>query len=160
LYKPPKTGKSSLSLSIAKACDLNIYILNISNIDDNSLNALFTELPAHCVILLENIDAVNATQSRQCKPVKTNQDETSSSTKGKSQGKVSLSALLNVLDSVSLQEGRVLIITTNHAERLDAALIRPSRVDMKLELKYINQDINARLFYALFIRDDTLLNGS
>ncbi|KAH6668461.1 hypothetical protein B0J14DRAFT_488341, partial [Halenospora varia] len=30
LYGPPRTGKSSLSLSIAGACDLDIYILNIS----------------------------------------------------------------------------------------------------------------------------------
>ncbi|KAH9204471.1 hypothetical protein DL95DRAFT_398457, partial [Leptodontidium sp. 2 PMI_412] len=67
----------------------------------------------------------------------------------------SLSALLNVLDGVGSQEGRVLIMTTNHTDRLDAALIRPGRVDMKLELGYTNQDINARLFCALFMRDDT-----
>jgi chaperone BCS1 len=160
LYGPPGTGKSSLSLSIAGACDLDIYILNISSVDDSSLGELFTELPTHCVILLEDIDAVDTTQSRQRGTVKTGQDETSSSTKGKSQGRVSLSALLNVLDGVGSQEGRVLIMTTNHAERLDAALIRPGRVDMKLELGYTNQDINARLFCALFMRDDTLPDGS
>ena len=153
LYGPPGTGKSSLSLSIAGACDLDIYILNISSVDDSSLGELFTELPAHCVILLEDIDAVDATQSRQRGTVKTGQDETSSSTKAKSQGRMSLSALLNVLDGVGSQEGRVLIMTTNHAERLDAALIRPGRVDMKLELGYTNQDINARLFCTLFMRD-------
>ena len=73
---------------------------------------------------------------------------------------MSLSALLNVLDGVGSQEGRVLIMTTNHAERLDAALIRPGRVDMKLELGYTNQDINARLFCALFMRDEILSDGS
>ena len=31
---------------------------------------------------------------------------------------------------------------------------------MNLELGYTNQDINARLFCALFMRDDTLLDGS
>ena len=49
---------------------------------------------------------------------------------------------------------------TNHVECLDATLIRPGRVDMKLELGYTNQDINARLFCALFMRDDTLLDRS
>ncbi|KAH6663026.1 P-loop containing nucleoside triphosphate hydrolase protein [Halenospora varia] len=141
LYGPPGTGKSSLSLSIAGACGLDIYILNISSVDDSSLGELFTELPAHCVILLEDIDVMDAT----------NLD---------SAERVSLSALLNVLDGVGSQEGRVLIMTTNHAERLDAALIRPGQVDMKLELGYTNQDINARLFYALFMRDDTLPDGS
>jgi mitochondrial chaperone BCS1 len=90
--------------------------------------------------------------------VKTGQDETSSLIKAKSQGRVSLSALLNVLDSIGLQEGRVLIITTNHAKRLDATLIRPGQVDIKLELGFTNQDINARLFCTLFMRDNTLLD--
>jgi len=158
LYGPPGTGKSSLSLAIAGACDLDIYILNISSLDDSSLGKLFTELPANCVVLVEDIDAVNATQSRQRGTVETGQYETGSN--GKPQGKVSLSALLNVLDGVGSQEGRVLIMTTNHTDRLDAALIRPGRVDIKLELGYTNQDINARLFCALFMRDDTLPDGS
>ncbi|KAH8744934.1 mitochondrial chaperone bcs1 [Hyaloscypha sp. PMI_1271] len=139
----------ALSLLITGAYNLDIYILNISSMDDSSLGELFTKLPAYCVILLEDINAVD-----------TSQDKTSSLIKGKSQGRVSLSALLNVLDSISSQEGRVLIMTTNHAERLDATLIRPGRVDMKLELGYTNQDINARLFCALFMRDDTLPDGS
>ena len=160
MYGPPGTGKSSLSLSIAGACDLDIYILNISSVDESSLGELFTELPAHCVILLEDIDAADATQSRQHGTVKSGQDETISSTKAKSQGRVSLSALLNVLDGVDSQDGRVLIMTTNHAECLDVALIRPGRVDMKLKLGYTNQDINARLFCALFMRDEILSDGS
>ncbi|PVH68428.1 P-loop containing nucleoside triphosphate hydrolase protein, partial [Cadophora sp. DSE1049] len=141
LYGPPGTGKSSLTCAIAGTCDLDIYILNISSLDDSSLGKLFSELPANCVVLVEDIDAVNATQSRQRGTVETGQDETGS--KGKSQGRVSLSALLNVLDGVGSQEGRVLIMTTNHAERLDTALIRPGRVDMKLALGYTNQGINA-----------------
>ena len=42
LYVPPGTGKSSLSLSIAGCFDLDIYILNLSGVDDSSLNNLFT----------------------------------------------------------------------------------------------------------------------
>lgn len=38
---------------------------------------------------------------------------------------VSLSALLNCLDGVGAQKGRVLIMTTNHPDELDAALTRP-----------------------------------
>ncbi|KAK2052518.1 hypothetical protein LY76DRAFT_630014 [Colletotrichum caudatum] len=46
---------------------------------------------------------------------------------------VSLSGLLNVLDGVASQEGQVLIMTTNHIEHLDEALIRSGRVDKKIE---------------------------
>ena len=56
LYGPPGTGKSSLSLSVAGECDLDIYVLSLSSVDDDSLGELFTELPARCVILLEDID--------------------------------------------------------------------------------------------------------
>jgi chaperone BCS1 len=54
---------------------------------------------------------------------------------------VSLSTILNVLDSIALPEGRLLIMTTNYIERLDPALIRPGRVDMKTELYLANEDI-------------------
>jgi len=54
---------------------------------------------------------------------------------------VSLSTLLNILDSLVLSVGRLLIIITNYIERLDLALIRPSRVDIKLELYLANEDI-------------------
>jgi hypothetical protein len=39
-------------------------------------------------------------------------------------------------------------------------LIRPGRVDMKLEFWYTNQDINGRLFCAVFMREDFLPDGS
>jgi hypothetical protein len=73
--------------------DLDIYILNLSSVDDGSLGELFTKLHAHCVILLEDIDAVDATQSRQRETVKSGQDEMSSAIKGKPRGRVSLSVL-------------------------------------------------------------------
>lgn len=44
---------------------------------------------------------------------------------------VTIYGLLNVLDGVSSQEGWVLIITANHIENLDEALIRPGRTDRK-----------------------------
>ena len=153
LYGPPGTGKSSLSLSITGEYDLDIYILNLSSVDDDSLGELFIELLLYCVILLEDIDAVNTIHSRQYRTVSAGQDATSSLTKEKPGGKVSLSALLNIIDGVSSQEGWLLIMTTNYIERLDAALIRPGRVDMKVNLDLANQNINTQLFYAIFRRD-------
>jgi mitochondrial chaperone BCS1 len=44
----------------------------------------------------------------------------------------------------------MLIMTTNHVDRLDAALIRPGRVDMNLELGLTTHDINAQLFFNIF----------
>lgn len=47
-------------------------------------------------------------------------------------GNVTFSGLLNALDGVaSSTSQRILFLTTNHIERLDPALIRPGRVDLK-----------------------------
>jgi hypothetical protein len=50
---------------------------------------------------------------------------------------LSLSGLLNVLDGVVDTPGRIVVMTTNHPEMLDPALIRPGRVDKKLLLGYM-----------------------
>ena len=47
--------------------------------------------------------------------------------------KLTLANLLEVLDGVMEMDGRMLIITTNYPEKLDKALIRPGRVDMKVK---------------------------
>lgn len=47
-------------------------------------------------------------------------------------GGVSVSTLLNALDGPFSSEGRLLIITTNHPERIDPVLLRPGRVDRRL----------------------------
>lgn len=59
-YRLPRTGKSSFSLSVAEQLNLDLYILNIPTLDNYSLKALFAELSRHCVVLLEDIDAVGS----------------------------------------------------------------------------------------------------
>jgi chaperone BCS1 len=51
--------------------------------------------------------------------------------------KLDLAGLLNVLDGVVDCPNRILIMTTNHPEKLDAALIRPGRIDKIVYLGYI-----------------------
>jgi len=51
--------------------------------------------------------------------------------------KLDLSGLLNVLDGVVDTPNRILVMTTNHPEKLDPALIRPGRIDKKLLLGYM-----------------------
>jgi SpoVK/Ycf46/Vps4 family AAA+-type ATPase len=53
---------------------------------------------------------------------------------------LNLSGLLNVLDGVVDTPGRILIMTSNHPEKLDPALIRPGRIDKKLMLGYMSGD--------------------
>ena len=59
---------------------------------------------------------------------------------------VSLSGLLNALDGVGAQEGRILFATTNHYDALDPALCRPGRMDVHVEFKLASQFQAGELF--------------
>jgi chaperone BCS1 len=150
LYGPPGTGKSSLSSAIASRFGLNIYVLNLSSVTEASLKGLFDKLPNRYIILLEDIDAVSSNRDAE---VEDSRQITTSSPSRMSKsggGKVSLSYLLNLIDGVGSQEGRILIMTTNHITRLDEALIRPGRVDQKVELGPANNKMTAGLFCLVF----------
>ncbi|KAK4152082.1 putative mitochondrial chaperone BCS1-A [Chaetomidium leptoderma] len=150
LYGPPGTGKSSLCLSLAGRFDLDVYILNISAIDSRSLSTLLVELPSRCVLLLEDVDAVGISQSRQGETDISKAKADAARNQPRSQGKLSLSELLNALDGVSSHEGRLLMMTTNHLDHLDRALIRAGRVDKKIELPNADKDVMFRLFCMIF----------
>jgi hypothetical protein len=51
--------------------------------------------------------------------------------------KLDLAGLLNVLDGVVDAPGRILVMTTNHPEKLDKALLRPGRVNMRIYMGFI-----------------------
>ena len=70
--------------------------------------------------------------------------------------KISLSGLLNALDGVGAQEGRLLFATTNQYQTLDAALRRPGRMDVHVEFKLASQYQAAGLFKRFYMPDDTI----
>lgn len=168
LYGAPGTGKSSFSLAIAGYFKLKIYIVNLNSpiMNEDSLTMLFSELPQRCVVLLEDIDTAGLTHTRDdqnaaMEPAAPEPSATSVQ-KDPSQppsavpiaarraGKISLSALLNVLDGVASQEGRILIMTTNHIDKLDDALIRPGRVDMTIKFQLADMAMMNMLFTSIF----------
>ncbi|KAI2872838.1 hypothetical protein CBS11852_10824 [Aspergillus niger] len=140
LFGPPGTGKSSFSLSLAGKHELDIYTLQLSNISDTTLMRLFAELPPRCIVLLEDVDTAGVGR----------RDSVDADQENESKSAVTLSGLLNVLDGVSSQEGRILIMTTNHIEHLDEALIRPGRSDKKVHFKLADQNISTQLFHTVF----------
>ncbi|KAJ6126278.1 hypothetical protein N7471_010771 [Penicillium samsonianum] len=146
LHGPPGTGKSSFSLSIAGELGMDIYAVSIPSVDDQSLKTLFEQLPDNCVVLLEDIDAVCSVYSRELGADGPNSDSKSHAEKNG----VTLSGLLNVLDGVAAQEERVVIMTTNHIKKLDPALIRPGRVDKKIEFQLADRDVATQLHRFIF----------
>ena len=64
--------------------------------------------------------------------------------------KLTLATLLEVLDGVMEMDGRMLIITTNYPERLDKALIRPGRIDMKVKFGLCTADNIVQMYQHYF----------
>ena len=121
LTGPPGTGKTSLVFALASYLGFSVHFLNLASVHgDDSLSMAFSSVRKDSILLLEDVDAAEV--SRQ----KTDEDDV---------GCVSLSGLLNTIDGVASQEGRIVVMTTNHPDRLDTALKRPGRVDYHIPLE-------------------------
>lgn len=148
LEGPPGTGKSSLSAAIAGEFGLDLYELKVPSIgSDADLEQAFQEIPPRCIVLLEDIDCVWA---RDQHVERLHHDTDSNSNSSSNVPNVTLSGLLNVLDGVGSQEGRVVIMTTNKLDRLDGALIRPGRIDLKIHLGHISAVCAEEMFLRMF----------
>jgi ATPase family associated with various cellular activities (AAA) len=55
--------------------------------------------------------------------------------------KLNLACILNLLDGIVETPGRIVIMTSNYPERLDKALLRAGRVDLKIEFKKASRQI-------------------
>lgn len=143
LYGPPGTGKSSFIQALAGELDFNIALLNVSErgMTDDKLNHLLTKVPPRTIVLLEDADA--AFVNRRMK------DE-----EGYAGATVTFSGLLNALDGVASAEERIIFLTTNHIELLDAALVRPGRIDMTVRLGEANEGQIAQLWDRFYAEHD------
>ena len=139
---------------------LDVYIISLSRagLDDNALQELIADLPEKCIALMEDIDAAfhhsisRAPESPEKKLIAGDKGPGSPSN---DTPKISLSGLLNALDGVGAQEGRLLFATTNRYETLDAALRRPGRMDVHVEFKLASQYQAAGLFKRFYMPDET-----
>jgi mitochondrial chaperone BCS1 len=57
-YGPPGTGKTSLTFALAGVFGLDIHVVSLlePTLTEEELGMLFTNLPARCIVLLEDID--------------------------------------------------------------------------------------------------------
>ncbi|KXJ86133.1 P-loop containing nucleoside triphosphate hydrolase protein [Microdochium bolleyi] len=162
-YGPPGTGKSSLSTALAGEFGLDLYEVKVPSVaSDTDLEQMFQEVPPRCIVLLEDIDAVWVDRtSRSRSPDRISEHSSGSGSRsGQHRSNCTLSGLLNVLDGVGSQEGRIVIMTTNKPEALDAALVRPGRVDMKVFLGNISPRSAEQMFVRMFSADEMAHDGA
>ena len=79
-----------------------------------------------------------------------NQEQPKTSTFGFLGKKLTLAEILEVLDGVMEMDGRMLIMTTNYPERLDEALIRPGRIDMKVHFGKCTRECLIQMYDHFF----------
>jgi len=63
---------------------------------------------------------------------------------------ITLDDILNLWDGLLETPGRILIISSNHYDKLDPALTRPGRIDITLELSYVSRKTFSEIFTHLF----------
>lgn len=171
-YGQPGSGKTSLIHSIAGELDLDVYIVSLSRtgLDDNGLSNLIGALPSRCIALMEDIDA--AFKSGITRDTDTTPSPTGSTGEegapeapsgppgapaavvGAPASKVTLSGLLNALDGIGAQEGRILFATTNRYSVLDSALTRPGRMDLHIEFRHASSAQAEDLFKYFYLPSD------
>ena len=157
-YGAPGSGKTSLIQSIAGELNLDVYIVSLSRVglDDDGLRELISELPERCIALMEDIDvAFRHTLNREL-PDESKVPEEPKGLIGPAapqdrSNKISLSGLLNALDGIGAQEGRLFFATTNPYQALDAALRRPGRIDYLVEFKLASQYQAGELFKKFYL---------
>lgn len=156
LHGPPGTGKTSFSAAVAGHFDLDLFVINLAmpGLQGNDLEKLFDSLPFRCVVVIEDVDSTGITREN----IREDTNQTAlGSTAAKQPPKkshITLSGLLNVIDGPCSQEGRLLIMTSNLPDSLDAALVRPGRIDRKIYLGNACTEVLCKLFKHIFARTD------
>lgn len=148
LHGLPGTGKTSLVSAVAAHFALSLYCVNLTEFNDRSLMAAVSQIPKDSVLLFEDIDCMKSGQKREPAAGADKQEG-----KGEKEGVhhgVTLSGLLNVLDGFFAPTGVLFMMTTNHVEALDPALLRPGRIDYKLYLGKASDAQKVDLYLRFF----------
>lgn len=136
LYGPPGTGKTLLARAVAATMDVTFlkivassliekYIGESSRMIREMFNYARQRTP--CIIFLDEIDAIGSKRS----------SESSSSDR---EVQRTLMELLNQLDGFNKLEKIKVIMATNRPDILDPALLRPGRLDRKIEIPLPNEN--------------------
>jgi mitochondrial chaperone BCS1 len=147
LYGPPGTGKTSLVSALGAHFGLSIYTANLTEFNDRTLSHAVNRVPANSVLLFEDIDCMKSSKSRDAS---SNKQESKDGASNANQNGVTLSGLLNVLDGFYAPANVLFVMTTNHIEALDEALLRPGRIDYKLYLGKASRRQKVELYLRFF----------
>jgi len=135
LYGPPGTGKTLLARAVASQLDANFLKVVSSAIVDKYIGEsarlireMFNYARDHqpCIIFMDEIDAIGGRRF-------------SEGTSADREIQRTLMELLNQMDGFDVLGKVKIIMATNRPDTLDPALLRPGRLDRKIEIALPNE---------------------
>jgi hypothetical protein len=160
LYGEPGCGKTTTIITLGSYLGRDIFYLNLKSVKTNQeLKMIFDyvnmEHSGGGIIVLEDIDAMTNIVMDRNKlniPIEnTNLNKNELVDSG--EDTISLEYLLNLLDGTLTFNDSVVVITTNHLEKLDPALYRSGRIDNLIEMKKCDSYQISRIFKRFIGRD-------
>lgn len=140
----PGSGKSSLIAAIGSYLNRPIHLINpaVMEKDTNVQDAL--SQAGSGVVVFEDVDSIDALRKRKVNGEGVMEAKEQEAGKG-----LTLSGFLNAFDGVASHEGRILILTSNHADVLDPALLRPGRINLRINIGAIEAPEVVSMFARL-----------
>lgn len=136
LEGPPRTGKSSIARALATHFNLDLWYMPLGDISgDANLLQLISNIRTGGILLVEDADVFNAAKHRDQPPGE----------------RATLSGVLNTLDGVATPPGLIKVLTSNHAENLDQAVLE--RCDVTKHIGHIDDDQLRRIFTLMYGAD-------
>lgn len=137
LHGPPGTGKTSLIHALASDFGFDIkYIKSL-----HGLGAAFKSGTQNDLFVIEDIDTIASGLNRDGEKEKGDA------------GGAPLHEILNSMDGMQTPDGLKFIVTTNHLDKLDPAIVRPGRIDEVIEVGPLSRESARRMFRAFYGRD-------
>ncbi|TNN68539.1 Mitochondrial chaperone BCS1 [Liparis tanakae] len=129
--------------ALAGELGYSICLMSLSDqsLSDDRLNHLLSVAPQQSIILLEDVDAAFVSRDLL---------HAENPVAYQGMGRLTFSGLLNALDGVASSEARIVFMTTNFIDRLDPALIRPGRVDLKQYIGNCTRQQLAQMFRRFY----------
>lgn len=133
-FGTPGCGKTSMIRSLAGIYSLKACFMSLTHEDfnDHFLVEALAKIPRPSILIFEDVDALF--EKRQ----------------GVSKSNLTFSGLLNAVDGMVSTDGVMLVMTTNHRDLLDAALMRCGRVDRQFEFAPPGHEEIFRYFLSFY----------